>query len=141
MESISRKNGCPVNHICQKICKAVAGSTSTTTDHLPDQVEAESRAAITTTGSSVVIEKPPPPNKDKKSRVVSFEPPQQTMVTKSTGVHVEDRFGDYIGRVKKKLMTLSNKQNSNDEFSDYIGHVKNNFNRNPSTTATIYMEH
>ncbi|CAN1249234.1 hypothetical protein LINPERPRIM_LOCUS7058 [Linum perenne] len=68
------------------------------------------------------------------------------MVTKSTWVHVEDTLGDYIGRVKKKLMTLSNKQNSmpaagSDEFSDYIGHVKNNFARNPSTIATIYMEY
>ncbi|CAN1249258.1 hypothetical protein LINPERPRIM_LOCUS7082 [Linum perenne] len=56
------------------------------------------------------------------------------MVTKLTGVHVKDMLGDYIGRVKKKLMTLSNKQNSmpadgSDEFSDYIGHVKNNFTK------------
>ncbi|CAN1249228.1 hypothetical protein LINPERPRIM_LOCUS7056 [Linum perenne] len=68
------------------------------------------------------------------------------MVTKSTGVHVDDMLWDYIGRVKKKPMTLSNKHNSmpasgTDEFSDYIGHVKNNFTRNPSTTATIYMEY
>ncbi|CAN1249247.1 hypothetical protein LINPERPRIM_LOCUS7071 [Linum perenne] len=108
MESISRKNGCPLNHICQKICKAV------------------------------LLE-------DNKSRVVSFEPPQQ-VVTKLTGVHVEDMLRDYTGRVKKKLRTLSNKQNSmpdggSDEFSDYIGHVKNNFTRFPSTTATIYMEY
>ncbi|CAN1249225.1 hypothetical protein LINPERPRIM_LOCUS7051 [Linum perenne] len=68
------------------------------------------------------------------------------MVTKSTGVHVEDMLGDYIGRVKKKLMTLSKKHNSmpasgSDEFSDYIGHVENKFTRNPSTTATIYVEY
>ncbi|CAN1145727.1 hypothetical protein LINPERHAP2_LOCUS14848 [Linum perenne] len=68
------------------------------------------------------------------------------MVIKSTGVHVEDMLGDYIGRVKKKPMTLSNKHNSmpasgSDEFSDYIGHVKNNFAKNPSTIATIYMEY
>ncbi|CAN1249235.1 hypothetical protein LINPERPRIM_LOCUS7059 [Linum perenne] len=91
-----------------------------------------------------MIEKPPQ-SEENKSPVVSFEPPQE-MVTKLTGVHVEDILGDYIGRVKKKLMTLSNKQNSmpaggSDEFSDYIGHVKNNFARNPSTIATIYMEY
>ncbi|CAN1249249.1 hypothetical protein LINPERPRIM_LOCUS7073 [Linum perenne] len=67
------------------------------------------------------------------------------VVTKLTGVHVEDMLRDYTGRVKKKLRTLSNKRNSmpdggSDEFSDYIGHVKNNFTRFPSTTATIYME-
>ncbi|CAN1249240.1 hypothetical protein LINPERPRIM_LOCUS7064 [Linum perenne] len=96
MESISRKNGCPLNHICQKICKAVVSSTA---------------------------------GGDKIDRV-----------------HVEDMLRDYTGRVKKKLRTLSNKQNSmpdggSDEFSDYIGHVKNNFTRFPSTTATIYMEY
>ncbi|CAN1249248.1 hypothetical protein LINPERPRIM_LOCUS7072 [Linum perenne] len=84
-------------------------------------------------------------SQENKIRVVSFEPPQQ-IVTKSTGVHVEDMLRDNIGRAKKKLMTLSNKQNSmpaggSDEFSDYIGHVKNNFNRNFSTIATIYMEY
>ncbi|CAN1249224.1 hypothetical protein LINPERPRIM_LOCUS7048 [Linum perenne] len=68
------------------------------------------------------------------------------MVTKSTRVHVEDMLGDYIGPVKKKPVTFSNKHNSipasgSDEFSDYIGYVKNNFTRNPSTTATIYMEY
>ncbi|CAN1249255.1 hypothetical protein LINPERPRIM_LOCUS7079 [Linum perenne] len=91
-----------------------------------------------------MIEKPPQ-LEENKSRVVSFEPPQQ-VVTKLIGVHVEDMLRDYIGRVKKKLRTLSNKQNSmlaggSDEFSDYIGHVKNNFTRNPSTTSTIYMEY
>ncbi|CAN1249242.1 hypothetical protein LINPERPRIM_LOCUS7066 [Linum perenne] len=91
-----------------------------------------------------MIEKPPQ-LEENKSRVVSFEPPQQ-MVTKLTGVHVEDMLGVYIGRVKKKLRTHSNKQNSmpaggSDEFSDYIGLVKNNFTRNLSTTATIYMEY
>ncbi|CAN1249245.1 hypothetical protein LINPERPRIM_LOCUS7069 [Linum perenne] len=113
MESISRKNGCPLNHICQKICKAAVSSTGTSTNnHCPAPVLAESRA----------------------------------VVTKLTGVHVEDMLRDYTGRVKKKLRTLSNKQNSmpdggSDEFSDYAGHVKNNFTRFPSTTATIYMEY
>ncbi|CAN1249237.1 hypothetical protein LINPERPRIM_LOCUS7061 [Linum perenne] len=91
-----------------------------------------------------MIEKPPQ-LEENKSRVVSFEPPQQ-VVTKLIGVHVEDMLRDYTGRVKKKLRILSNKQNSmpdggSDEFSDYIGHVKNNFTRFPSTTATIYMEY
>ncbi|CAN0892649.1 hypothetical protein LINGRAHAP2_LOCUS17676 [Linum grandiflorum] len=166
MESISRKNGCPLNHICQKLCKkAVLGGPTTArirptpiatnndnnTGRLsaPTVVAAvQSRTAATTTG--VVTEKPHP-SEEKKTRVVSFKPDETGMAVKSSGVHVEDKFGEYIGRVKKKLRTFStlnsNKHNhssassggGSDEFSDYISHVKNNFTRNPSTAVTNYM--
>ncbi|KAM7258573.1 hypothetical protein ACFE04_014314 [Oxalis oulophora] len=45
----------------------------------------------------------------------------------STGVHIEDRFTDYINRAKLKIRTMSindEKKNERDRFSEYIDRSK-----------------
>ncbi|CAI0579394.1 unnamed protein product [Linum tenue] len=102
---------------------------------------AESPVLPTTIRVINIQSKPPPqPQHNRAAAAVSFEQPNGHQ---RSGIDIEDRFSDYIGRVRKRLRTLSTagyeKRNSgvgrDSKFSDYISHVKNKFSRTSTTSA------
>ncbi|CAN0892650.1 hypothetical protein LINGRAHAP2_LOCUS17677 [Linum grandiflorum] len=157
--------GCPLNHVCKKIHQAFATNprrltTTTTTSNHHHRGRSSAPSAAIEKPSIRVIEiqsKPqpqPPPQHDQHNHHVAFGPSDYNNHGgdhQKSGVHIEDSFGAYIGRVRKKLRTFStvggggeqrnqnrNKHNttsssSDYKFTDYISHVKNKFARTLTT--------
>ncbi|CAI0389492.1 unnamed protein product [Linum tenue] len=118
-------------------------------------------SAATTRVIDIQSKPPQPPPHHNRAAAVSFKPQPQDgdggeqQHNSHRRIHVEDRFTDYIGRVRRKLRTPStvggggdnnrynyDKRNSgignDNKFSDYISHVKNKFVRTSNYFASCF---